>query len=108
MIDSKPVLHQTEITPIESRSVDYRHGALAYEGKARPVDRQRLITKLLKEVEFGLTQGGTFIGTLGEVLVETLHQGDGVDVVGGPQAGWYAKRLPACCLAALPRSTPAC
>ena len=66
---------------------EYRHGTFADEREACPVDGQRLVTELLQEVEFGLAKGRAFVGAGGEVLVEAFHEGDGVDVVGSPEAG---------------------
>jgi hypothetical protein len=47
----------------------------------------RLVAEFLEEIQFGLAEGGTFVGTGGEVLVEAFHKSDGEDVVGGPEAG---------------------
>ena len=68
-------------------SVEHTGRCFADQRETRPVDRLRLVAELLEEVKFGLAEGGAFVGTGGEVLVETLHESDGEDIVGGPEAG---------------------
>ena len=75
------------IPPIETPSVQYGHGTLAYEGKACPVDRERLVAELLEKIKFRLLERGAFVGAGGKILVEALHESDGEDIVGSPEAG---------------------
>ena len=59
--------------------------AVADKGEPSPIDGKSLIAEFFQQIEFGLTQRGTLIVAICQVLVHPFHESDREGVVGGPE-----------------------
>src|SRR5436309_1449122 len=61
-------------------------GPVANKGEASPIDRKSLVAKFFQQIEFGLTQRGTLIVAICQVLVHPFHESDREGVIGRPES----------------------